>query len=67
MYLFSSKKTIYMKMGSIFKAILFFPDDFPQRPPEKKFVIEMFHSNIYKDGRVCTSILHNPGMVQFNE
>ena len=31
-----------------------------------KFVSEMFHPNIYKEGRVCISILHNPGFDQFN-
>ena len=27
----------------------------------------MFHPNIYKDGKVCISILHSPGVDQFNE
>ena len=27
----------------------------------------MWHPNIYVDGRVCISILHNPGVDQFNE
>ena len=53
--------------GGFFKAILTFPEDFPQSPPEMKFVTEMFHPNIYKDGRVCISILHNPGLDQYNE
>ena len=53
--------------GGFFKAILTFPEDFPQSPPEMKFVTEMFHPNIYKDGRVCISILHNPGIDQYNE
>ena len=53
--------------GGFFKAKLTFAEDFPQSPPEMKFVTEMFHPNIYKDGRVCISILHNPGMDQFNE
>ena len=26
-----------------------------------KFVTEMWHPNIYQDGRVCISILHPPG------
>ena len=52
--------------GGFFKAILTFPEDFPQSPPEMKFVSEMFHPNIYKEGRVCISILHNPGFDQFN-
>lgn len=53
--------------GGYFKAILTFPQDFPQNPPEMKFVTEMWHPNIYKDGKVCISILHTPGVDQFNE
>ena len=53
--------------GGYFKAILTFPQDFPQSPPEMKFITEMWHPNIYKDGRVCISILHSPGVDQFNE
>ena len=60
-----TEKTWYE--GGFFKAILTFPEDFPQSPPEMKFISEMFHPNIYKDGRVCISILHNPGFDQFNE
>ena len=32
--------------GGFFKAILTFPEDFPQNPPEMKFITEMFHPNI---------------------
>ena len=53
--------------GGFFKAILTFPDDFPQNPPEMKFITEMWHPNIYQDGRVCISILHPPGTDRFNE
>ena len=53
--------------GGLFKAILTFPKDYPQNPPEMKFITEMFHPNIYKDGRVCISILHSPGVDRFNE
>jgi ubiquitin-conjugating enzyme E2 G1 len=57
--------TIYE--GGFFKAILTFPEDFPQNPPEMKFITEMWHPNIYPDGKVCISILHPPGVDQFNE
>ena len=57
--------TIYE--GGFFKAILTFPQDYPQNPPEMKFITEMFHPNIYKDGKVCISILHPPGVDRFNE
>eukprot|EP00055_Hartaetosiga_balthica_P002756 m.5157 g.5157 ORF g.5157 m.5157 type:complete len:164 (-) comp2348_c0_seq1:233-724(-) len=45
----------------VFKAILSFPKDYPHNPPELKFVTPLFHPNIYKDGKVCISILHPPG------
>uniref|UniRef100_A0A0G4HQ76 UBC core domain-containing protein n=1 Tax=Chromera velia CCMP2878 TaxID=1169474 RepID=A0A0G4HQ76_9ALVE len=52
--------------GGLFTAMLTFPEDFPNKPPEMKFVNEMWHPNIYPDGRVCISILHDPGEDQFN-
>jgi ubiquitin-conjugating enzyme E2 G1 len=30
------------------------------------FVSEMWHPNVYEDGRVCISILHPPGEDEFN-
>ena len=59
------EKTLYE--GGFFKATLTFPEDFPQNPPEMKFITEMWHPNIYKDGRVCISILHKSGVDIFNE
>jgi len=53
--------------GGIFSAILSFPSDFPNNPPEMRFETRMFHPNIYPDGRVCISILHPPGTDRFNE
>ena len=47
--------------GGIFPAILTFPRDYPLNPPSMRFTCEMFHPNIYQDGRVCISILHAPG------
>eukprot|EP00188_Purpureofilum_apyrenoidigerum_P001080 Plantae.Rhodophyta-Purpureofilum_apyrenoidigerum.ctg15537.p1 GENE.Plantae.Rhodophyta-Purpureofilum_apyrenoidigerum.ctg15537~~Plantae.Rhodophyta-Purpureofilum_apyrenoidigerum.ctg15537.p1 ORF type:complete len:173 (+),score=28.58 Plantae.Rhodophyta-Purpureofilum_apyrenoidigerum.ctg15537:301-819(+) len=47
--------------GGLFKARLSFPPDYPYRPPVMKFVSEMWHPNIYRDGTVCISILHPPG------
>ncbi|XP_057839072.2 ubiquitin-conjugating enzyme E2 13-like isoform X2 [Cryptomeria japonica] len=38
-----------------------FPPDYPNNPPSVKFTSEMWHSNVYPDGRVCISILHAPG------
>ena len=53
--------------GGFFKTLLKFPDDYPNNPPEMKFVTEMWHPNIYPDGKVCISILHPPGEDAFNE
>jgi ubiquitin-conjugating enzyme E2 G1 len=38
-----------------------FPQDYPNKPPAVKFVSDMWHPNVYADGRVCISILHSPG------
>jgi len=47
--------------GGIFKLRLEFPHDFPLNPPTLTFVSEFWHPNVYKDGKVCISILHSPG------
>jgi ubiquitin-conjugating enzyme E2 G1 len=47
--------------GAFFKAKLSFPPDFPNMPPTMTFLSEMWHPNVYKDGKVCISILHPPG------
>ncbi|XP_071822920.1 ubiquitin-conjugating enzyme E2 G2 [Apostichopus japonicus] len=47
--------------GGVFPAKIIFPTDYPLTPPKMKFTCEMFHPNIYSDGRVCISILHAPG------
>lgn len=38
-----------------------FPDDYPYSPPEFRFVPPIYHPNVYKDGRLCISILHQSG------
>ncbi|XP_029640269.1 ubiquitin-conjugating enzyme E2 G2 [Octopus bimaculoides] len=47
--------------GGVFLTRLMFPPDYPLSPPKMKFNSEIFHPNIYVDGRVCISILHAPG------
>ena len=47
--------------GGFFNARLTFPADYPQSPPTCRFTSEVWHPNVYSDGRVCISILHNPG------
>merc|ERR1712029_999561 len=45
----------------VFIATLSFPQGYPLNPPKMKFKSDLFHPNIYPDGRVCISILHPPG------
>jgi len=47
--------------GGIFQALLTFPDDYPMMPPKMQFISEFWHPNVYPDGKVCISILHEPG------
>lgn len=37
------------------------PRNYPMSPPEFKFLRPVIHPNIYKDGKLCISILHPPG------
>ncbi|MBA0784328.1 hypothetical protein Gotri_001913 [Gossypium trilobum] len=47
--------------GGFFNAIISFPPNYPNSPPAVKFTSEIWHPNVYADGRVCISILHPPG------
>jgi len=39
-----------------------FPHDYPYQPPTFRFTNKtLTHPNIYRDGRLCISILHTPG------
>ena len=44
--------------GGIFQGVIIFSNEYPNKPPQLKFTSEIFHPNIYKDGKVCISILH---------
>jgi ubiquitin-conjugating enzyme E2 G1 len=44
--------------GGIFNTKIEFPKNYPNSPPTFYFVSELFHPNIYSDGKVCISILH---------
>mmetsp|Transcript_6160 Transcript_6160/g.16565 ORF Transcript_6160/g.16565 Transcript_6160/m.16565 type:complete len:166 (-) Transcript_6160:178-675(-) len=50
-----------MYEGGFFRAHMGFPKDYPNNPPSVRFVSEMWHPNVYADGKVCISILHSPG------
>ncbi|CAI8506000.1 Ubiquitin-conjugating enzyme subunit [Hanseniaspora opuntiae] len=47
--------------GGYLKGMMTFPIDYPYSPPTFRFVPAIYHPNIYKDGRVCISILHQSG------
>ena len=53
--------------GGCFRAVLDFPRDYPLNPPKMRFTSNMWHPNIYPDGKVCISILHPPGDDPHNE
>ena len=36
-----------------------FDDSYPMKPPSVKFISQIYHPNIYKDGRICVDILQN--------
>lgn len=44
--------------GGLFKCQFKFSTDYPNKPPEFRFITNLPHPNIYPDGRVCISILH---------
>lgn len=54
--LFGPPDTIFE--GGVFKCQLVFTKDYPNKPPQFKFIDKLYHPNIYPDGRVCMSILH---------
>ncbi len=45
--------------GGSFKLLLEFTEEYPTKPPVIKFLTNMFHPNIYADGRICLDILTN--------
>lgn len=47
--------------NGVFPAKITFPADYPLSPPQMQFTCDIFHPNIYPDGKVCISILHAPG------
>lgn len=61
--LFGPQDTMYE--GGIFKCEMTFPKDYPNKPPTFKFITKMLHPNVYPDGKMCISILHE-GTDEYN-
>jgi hypothetical protein len=65
----------FVVLAGIFNLILEFTEDYPNKPPNVKFVTKMFHPNskrknqsqsiitiscsVYQDGRICLDILQS--------
>ncbi|PFH56707.1 hypothetical protein XA68_16111 [Ophiocordyceps unilateralis] len=47
--------------GGVFLAEMKFPKDYPLSPPTMRFLVDVWHPNVYPSGLVCISILHPPG------
>ena len=45
--------------NGIFNGQIIFPMDYPNSLPKVHFKNDMYHPNVYKNGTVCISILHN--------
>lgn len=54
-----NKESMYH--GGFFKGQMRFPADFPFSPPTFRFTPAIYHPNVYRDGRLCISILHQGG------
>ena len=59
--IFGPQNTLYE--GGIFSGKMIFPSVYPSKPPQVIFN-NILHPNIYKNGQVCISILHE-GSDQF--
>ena len=44
--------------GAIIKTEITFTPQYPNKPPQFKFITPVYHPNIYPDGKICISILH---------
>ena len=45
--------------GGVFKLLMEFSEQYPNKPPDIRFCTKVFHPNVYADGRICLDILMN--------
>ena len=43
----------------IFELEMNFKDDYPDSPPDVKFITPVYHPNVYRNGNICLDILQN--------
>ncbi|EDP45052.1 hypothetical protein MGL_0041 [Malassezia globosa CBS 7966] len=43
--------------GGVYKLKMYFPEEYPSKPPKCKFTPPLFHPNVFPSGTVCLSIL----------
>lgn len=54
--IFGPSDSVYK--DGVYNGKLIIPKEYPHRPPEVKFISKLFHPNVYDDGKLCMSILH---------
>ena len=43
--------------GGVFRLSLEFSEEYPAKPPKVRFLSDMYHPNVYKDGNICLDTL----------